>query len=257
MQRKSFRHNNLTFSWLDSGTTGPILVALHAHWMEASTFGRLASDLAPAWRVVALDQRGHGYSSHAATYTRQDYLGDLERFLAELEISGPVVLLGNSLGGINALQFAARHPDLVRALVLEDIAVEVSSDIEFVRAWSGCFPTRDALAARVGPRLLSYLEDSFRKTSDGWRLAFDPEDIVRSQDWLKGQYWEEWLSTTCPALVIRGRDSRVTTREQMEEMARRRLNTILIELEGGHVVHQDNPDAFAADLRAFCGRWSG
>lgn len=257
MQRKSFRHKNLTFSWLDSGATGPILVALHAHWMEASTFGRLASDLAPAWRVVALDQRGHGYSSHAATYTRQDYLGDLERFLTELEISGPVVLLGNSLGGINALQFAARHPDLVRALVLEDIAVEVNADIEFIRAWSGSFPTRDALAARIGPRLLPYLEDSFRETSGRWRLAFDPEDMVRSQDWLKGQYWEEWLSTTCPALVIRGRDSRVTTQEQMEEMARRRSNTILIELEGGHVIHQDNPDAFAADLRAFCGRWSG
>lgn len=251
MQRKSFRHNNLTFSWLDSGTTGPILVALHAHWMEAATFQRLASELDPSWRVVALDQRGHGYSSRAATYTRQDYVSDLEGLFAVLQVSGPAVVLGNSLGGINALQFAARHPDLVRALIIEDIAVEVNTDIGFVRAWSGSSPTRNALAERIGPRLLPYLEESFRETSDGWRVAFEPEDMLRSQESLKGQYWQEWLATTCPALVIRGRDSRVTTREQVEEMAHRRHNTVFIELEGGHVVHQDNPDAFAAELRTF------
>ena len=145
--------------------------------MEATTFRRLATDLVHGWQVVALDQRGHGHSSPAATYTRQDYLSDLEGFFMELQVRAPVILFGNSLGGINALQFAAKHPDLVRALVLEDIAVEVNSDIGFVRAWSGEFPTRDALAERIGPRMLPYLEDSFRESLDGWRLAFDPEDL--------------------------------------------------------------------------------
>jgi pimeloyl-ACP methyl ester carboxylesterase len=251
MERRSFQHKDLKFSWLDAGGKGSILIALHAHWMEAATFRRLAIDLAPGWRVVALDQRGHGHSSHAATYTRQDYLGDLEAFFAELQVSAPAVLVGNSLGGINALQFAAKHPNLVRALVLEDIAVEPGADIGFVRAWSGNFPTRDALAERIGPRFLPYLEDSFRESRDGWRLAFDPEDMVRSEESLKGQYWQERLSTTCPALVIRGRDSRVTTRQKLEEMALRRPNTIFMELQGGHVVHQDSPEMFADDLRSF------
>jgi pimeloyl-ACP methyl ester carboxylesterase len=256
MQRKNFLHNNLTLSWLDGGGDGPLLIALHAHWMEATTFRRLATDLVQEWRVVALDQRGHGHSSQAATYTRRDYLCDLEGFFAELQVSAPVVLLGNSLGGINALQFAAKYPDLVRGLVLEDIAVEVNTDIGFVRAWSGNFQTRDALAERIGSRLLPYLEDSFRESPDGWRLAFHPEDMVQSQESLKGRYWDEWLSTTCPALMIRGLDSRVTTRGQLEEMARRRHNAVLIELEGGHIVHHDSPDAFARNSDLFCNRWS-
>lgn len=251
MQRRYFRNADVTLSWLDAGGSAPLLVALHAHWMESATFRRLAKDLVPGRRVVALDQRGHGHSSHASTYTRQDYLSDLEGFFAELKVSEPVVLLGNSLGGINALQFAARHPDLVRALILEDIAVEVNTDIGFVRAWSGSFPTRDELAARVGPRMLPYLEDSFRLSPDGWRLAFDPEDMVRSQESLKGQYWQEWLSTTFPILIIRGSDSLVTTRDQLEDMTRRRANTIFVELKGGHVVHRDNPDAFARELQLF------
>lgn len=251
MQRRSLQHKDLTFSWLDAGGEGSVLIALHAHWMEAVTFRRLAADLAPGWRVVALDQRGHGRSSHTATYTRQDYLGDLEAFYAELHVSEPAVLLGNSLGGINALQFAAKHPDLVRALVLEDISVEPGADIGFVRAWSGDFPTRGALAERIGPRFLPYLEDSFREGRNGWRLAFDPEDMVRSEEALKGQYWQEWLSTTCPALIIRGRDSRVTVRQKLEEMAHRRPNTVFAELQGGHVVHQDSPEVFANELRSF------
>jgi pimeloyl-ACP methyl ester carboxylesterase len=251
MLRRSFQHDGLTLSWLDAGGTGPLLVALHAHWMEGSTFGRLAAHMARDWRVVALDQRGHGHSGHAETYTRQDYLGDLEAFVAELRASSPFVLLGNSLGGINAIQFAAEHPNLVRALVIEDVPVEVNSDLGFVRAWGGTFPTREELAERVGPRMLPYAEDSFRLTSSGWRLAFDPEEMVRSQESLNGQYWREWLATDCPALVIRGRDSRITTSEQMEEMARRRPNTILRELDGGHVVHQDSPDAFAVALQSF------
>lgn len=86
MQRSSFQHNNLTLSWLNAGGAGSLLIALHAHWMEAVTFRRLANDLAPGWRVVALDQRGHGHSSHAASYTRQDYPSDLEAFFAELQV---------------------------------------------------------------------------------------------------------------------------------------------------------------------------
>ena len=81
MQRHKFQHDGLTLSYLDAEGDGQPLIALHAHWLEATSFVPLAKDLAPEWRVIALDQRGHGYSGHAKTYTRDDYLGDLEAFL--------------------------------------------------------------------------------------------------------------------------------------------------------------------------------
>ncbi len=58
MQRNMFQHNGLRFSYLDSGGDGKIIIALHAHWMEAKTFEPLASALMPKYRVIALDQRG-------------------------------------------------------------------------------------------------------------------------------------------------------------------------------------------------------
>lgn len=250
MNRDFLQHDGLKLSYLDAGGAGRPLVALHAHWMEGATYAPLAEALAPAWRVVALDQRGHGHSDHASSYGRADYLGDLEALLDHLGFHD-AVLLGNSLGGVNAYQFAARHPERVRALVIEDIGAVVSDDISFALPWGGLFPTREALAERVGPRFLPYLEDAIRHTAHGWRLAFDPRDMVASQSAVCGDHWKDWLATDCPALLIRGRQSRVTTAEQVEQMATRRANTRVAALDAGHVVHFDDPTGFTDAVESF------
>lgn len=251
MQRHTFEHNKLTFSYLDSGGNGPILIALHSHWMEGITFTSLAAALSPKWRVVALDQRGHGHSGHAATYTRDDYLSDLTALLAHLNIKKPVVLLGNSLGGINAYHFAARYPDLVRALIIEDIGVEITVDVNFSLKWGGTFKTREDLVECVGLRLLPCLQDSFREVDGGWQLAFNPQEIATSISLTNGNHWKEWLATDCPALLIRGQESLLTTQAHFEQMALCRPNTRLRVLEGGHVVHVDNPIEFAEVVKEF------
>lgn len=250
MQRCTFQRGELTLSFLDSQVPAPVLVALHAHLMEARTYEPLAAALAPQWRVVALDQRGHGDSSHASTYSRSDYLADVATLLAHLGLS-QAVLLGNSLGGVNAYQFAAAHPDQVRAIIVEDIGAVVSDDIRFILAWAGVFPTRQELEARIDSRFLPYFQDSFRHTSAGWSLAFDPHDMVLSQQNLVGDHWDDWLASTCPALLLRGSESRVTSPVQVEQMASRRPNTTLLTLNGGHTLHVDNPSAFNQAVRDF------
>ena len=66
MQRSAFAHDSLTLSFLDAGGDDRPLVALHAHWMEAATFIPLHDALPARWRLIALDQRGHGFSDHAS-----------------------------------------------------------------------------------------------------------------------------------------------------------------------------------------------
>lgn len=255
LQRGSFRHAGLTFSFLDSNNgdsnnDAPPLIALHAHWMEAQTFAPLAGLLAPDWRLVALDQRGHGYSSHARSYTRDDYLGDLVALFSALRIDR-AVLLGNSLGGVNAYQFAARHSQNVHAMIIEDIGAVLANDTSFALAWSGVFPALEDLERAVGPRFLPYLRDSIRHVDEGWRLAFDPQDMVESQTCINGDHWSDWLASSCAALLVRGKDSRVTRPDHLAEMASRRPNTQLLTLEGGHVVHADHPQLFVAAVREF------
>jgi len=253
MQRRSFQSNGLNLSYLDAGGDGEVLIALHAHWMEASTFEDFAKAMAPTWRLVALDQRGHGNSDHAATYSREDYIGDILAFIDHLGLSS-VVLLGNSLGGVNAFQFAARFPTRVRALIIEDIEAEVSADLSFTLPWAGTFATREELVDLIRPRFLPYLRDSIRQVTDGWRLPFDPRDMMTSQVSLNGNHWKDWLASDCPALLLRGASSRLTSESQMARMASLRTNTRYVTLDGGHVIHLDNPQGFVNEVQVFLAR---
>lgn len=251
MQRHSFIHNNLKFSYLDSGGNGEILIALHAHFMQGKTFSHLADELLPQWRVIALDQRGHGYTDHASSYTRKDYLDDITAFLKHLNINKPVVMMGNSLGGVNAYQFAAQNPKLIHAMIIEDIGVKLSIDLSFSLAWKGCFKTKEELSQSIGSRFVHHLQDSFCRTEKGWKLMFDPEEMVISNSLLNGNHWNDWLRTDCPCLLIRGQDSRVLTQEHAKQMASKRPNTNLQVLDGGHAVHRDNPIGFTNALKSF------
>ena len=250
MRRCFFQGDGLRLSYLDRGGERPAMIALHAHWMEGSTFAPLAEALESEWRVIALDQRGHGYSDHTQSYEREDYLRDLDALFDHLG-SEEAVLLGNSLGGINAVQYAARRPERVRALIIEDIGLEVPPEMPPVLHWAGVFGSRTELEAQVGARMLPYLQDSFRATEGGWRLAFEPREMVMSEAAMGGSYWADWLATPCPALVVRGSDSRVTTAEHATEMATKRPNTQLSTLPGGHVVHRDSAASFAATVQEF------
>jgi len=250
MQRNHFLHGELGLSYLDTGGKGPVLIALHGHWMEGETFRRLSAHLKPGWRTVAPDQRGHGYSDHTPTYRRDDYLADLLALYEHLQIE-QAVLLGHSLGGVNAYQFAARHPERVRGLIIEDIGAVVDADMGFIREWGGTHATREALARRIGERLLPYVEPSIRHTEAGWQLAFDVDDILTSQAELNGDHWADWLGSDCPALLLRGRDSPLSKPELFEQMAQRRPHTELVTLAGGHVIHADNLIGFTEAVKGF------
>jgi esterase len=155
------------------------------------------------------------------------------------------------LGGVNAYQFAARENDLVAAMIIEDIGVVIQDDADFVLGWAGTFPSRESLELRVGEKMLPYLRDSFRKTAEGWRLAFDPKDMVASQAALNGDYWGDWCASTCPALLIRGAQSPLTDAAELKVMAATRANTRLLSLDGGHVVHVDSPRETFTAIKSF------
>ncbi|MGW0121502.1 alpha/beta fold hydrolase [Streptomyces sp. NPDC003327] len=240
-----------TLSYLDFGGPGAPLLALHGHYNEASAFAPLAEALAPRWRVLALDQRGHGASDRAERYGRDDYVADVAAFHRHLDI-GPVAVLGHSLGGVNAYQYAARQPDRVSTLIVEDIGAVVDSDWSFTLRLPRHAPSRHHLAAALGPTA-PYLECAFRPTDDGgWAFSFDIEHTVASQKALNGDHWRDWTAVACPTLLIRGTRSDELSAAHADDMITRRAGGArLVELPAGHVVHHDAPDLFAAAVADF------
>lgn len=251
MQRKSFQHDGVTLSYLDAEGDGVALIALHAYWMEAGTYADLAAALAPRWRVIALDQRGHGHSDHPADLSWEAFIGDLDVLLDHLAIETPVAITGNSLGGTVAFRYAARHPSRVSAMIIEESPAKQAADLGFMRAWEGVYPTGEALLEKVGERLAWSVEPSIRRTDAGWKLAFSPTQLADALEGLKGDFWADWLASTCPVLLIRGKNSKAVNGAILEDMAKRRPNTTLLSFDAGHVVHHDQPSEFAEAVRAF------
>jgi pimeloyl-ACP methyl ester carboxylesterase len=107
-------------AWRDGGGTGPGLLLLHGLAGHAAEWAATAGRLRDAYRVVALDQRGHGASERRpGDVSRAACVADVIGVVEGLRLA-PVVLVGQSLGGNTALLAAAERPDLVRALVLVD-----------------------------------------------------------------------------------------------------------------------------------------
>ncbi|MEU7046810.1 alpha/beta hydrolase [Streptomyces varsoviensis] len=249
--RESFTVDRQRFSFLDFGGPGLPLLAFHGHYNEASTFAPLAEAVAPRWRVFALDQRGHGESDRAQSYQRSDYVADIAAFHHHLGL-GPVAVLGHSLGGVNAYQYAARHADQVTALIVEDVGAEMNADWSLATGLPRHASSREELTSALGATA-PYLECAFRQFDDGgWGFSFDIDHTVESHKALTGDHWGDWESVICPTLLIRGTDSEVLTREHAQHMiARRAGQAQLAEIPAGHVVHHDAPEQVAAAVRSF------
>ncbi len=99
------------------------VVFLHGLVMDnlSSWFFTAASQTAKFARVVLYDLRGHGMSDRPPEdYTVETHVRDLDGLLTELGVRGPVVLVGNSFGGLLALNYAHAYPSRVRGMVLVD-----------------------------------------------------------------------------------------------------------------------------------------
>lgn len=101
----------------------PVLVMVHGLGGSHTNWSVVGPDLAEDHRVYALDLAGHGRTrpDHRRTDVHSNQ-GLLDRFLHEVA-GTPVVLMGNSMGGIVSILQASRHPDAVSELVLLDPAI--------------------------------------------------------------------------------------------------------------------------------------
>ena len=115
------RHQRFHFlEWGDS--EAPPVLMLHGGNQSAHSWDLVSLHLADRFRVLALDQRGHGDSEWArdADYSSTAMADDASAFLREMGIDSAIVI-GHSMGGLNALRLTLEHPAIVQALVLVDV----------------------------------------------------------------------------------------------------------------------------------------
>jgi len=123
--------NGLRIHYLDWGAEGkPPLIMLHGIGRVAHTFDHIAPHFTGKYQVMAIDMRGHGDSGWdpKGAYLVEDYTRDIEAFAEQLHLRN-IVIWGNSTGGRVAQVFAGLHPELVTAVISEDVGPERPREI--------------------------------------------------------------------------------------------------------------------------------
>jgi esterase len=241
-------------AYLDVGSGAQTLISLHGHMGRARYFSSLFESLKDSYRIISLEQRGHGWSFQADDYSRKAYVDDIKLLVDELQLD-KVIILGFSLGGVNAYQFAARYPEHVSGLIVDDIGAVAEDDLSFLMDWPKRFATLQDVRRFFGGTGFgdgSYFMESICEYEDGWGFRFGSETMTRSQQALNGDWWQDWLSSSCPALLMQGEDSPVLSKEHALEMIQRRPNTLLKTFPNcGHGIITANPQAYIETIQAF------
>jgi 3-oxoadipate enol-lactonase len=236
--------NGLKIAYTDEGKGTPI-VFIHGFPLSRGAWQKQVEAFKSSNRVISKDLRGLGESEvRAGTNTMDQYAGDVHALLEQLK-TGPIVLVGHSMGGYVALAFARRYPSMLKGLVL--VGTKAGSDSAEVAA--GRRSTADKVKAEgskvvvdaMAPRMLS------AKNSDAGAAAQVRSFMAGSQpDGVVGALLgmaerpdstELLASIKVPTLIIAGADDVVIPPVESEKMATAvKGATYKIIPDAGHIV---------------------
>ncbi len=246
---------------------GPPLIALHGVSDNGACWGRTADALADdGFRVLALDQRGHGESDAPERgYSQHDYIADVLA-LADAENAAAVTLMGHSFGGRNTLATAAAAPQRIAKLILLDPPLMPAATIPrgAEEANAGRFAYFDWL--RVCQSQTAELMTAMKRISNpGWRhdeytawaaskLQATPR-LWGSDGIAWRPDWRPHLRTVhSPALLLRGEPEfgGLIPAACVDEALALKPDLRVITIAGaGHDLHRDHFAATIAAIRAF------
>jgi pimeloyl-ACP methyl ester carboxylesterase len=216
--------NGLTFQYRESGEpSAPPLVALHALGKSAESWDQVAAVLGEKYRVLALDQRGHGGSARTSTYTFELMCDDLLHFANAMNLER-FTLIGHSMGGTVSYLFSETFPSRIERLIVED----------------------------TPPPFLDKSMEVPAKPSDP--LPFDwlvVPSILRQLNEPNPQWWARLTDIIMPTLIIGGGSSHIP-QNKLQEVSELIPNCELVTIEdAGHFVHDANLPAFLAAVKSF------
>jgi len=241
------------------------LVLLHGLSSSAAAWRRVAEHFASDYRLIALDQRGHGDTAWAGadSYRTDDYVADLEAFVDALGLER-FVLVGHSMGGHHTIAYTARHPERVIAALANDIPPMLPRDPEAQAEQfpGGRHPVHADLDAWMDAQrpnapftpdaILRFSGESRLKAVDGGVAPkYDPNASI---DWAPADLWDEARTIKRPILFIRGGRSTVLDAKTLQQMDMQIEPARSITLEkSGHNTFFDMEPEFVRTLADFLG----
>ncbi|MFN0095269.1 MAG: alpha/beta fold hydrolase [Dehalococcoidia bacterium] len=259
--------NGLRHHLIARGAPGaPVVMLIHGLTQQAHVFDAVAQKLAASFHVYALDVRGRGETEWglADGYHFANYVADFEAVREELGLER-ISLVGTSMGGMIALLYAARHPEHVAKLVLNDIGPEIDPAglariVKMAASAPQAFPDLKAvvryyreenapvLAKRNDDEVLEYARWHVRRSDSGifeWKM--DPAVRVPNATAPAIDPWSAFKAFGGPVLAIRGANSDVLSGAIVAKMREANAQCSAVEVAGvGHAPSLMEPEALKA-----------
>jgi len=251
--------NGLRIHYLDWGAEGkPPLIMLHGIGRVAHTFDHIAPHFTGKYHVMAIDMRGHGDSGWdpKGAYLVEDYTRDIEAFAEQLHLRN-IVIWGNSTGGRVAQVFAGLHPELVTAVISEDVGPERPREIadgftsrvkrEDETGWASeeeLFANLKAGNSRTPDEILrAYAHYGSKPRVDG-RIVWKRDPAI-GNGFVPTELWRFVREIKAPIIYILGGRSTIVPAETQEDLKRTLPQVQIVTIPGaGHYPNEENPKEF-------------
>lgn len=234
--------------------SGQPIVIMHGIFGSSDNWLTQAKILSEKYRVILVDLRNHGQSPKDEAFDYQVMVSDMEKFMEDLHLQDPVVI-GHSMGGKVAMNFAIAHPDRLSRLIVVDISPRPYNLEHYVILDGLNAIAIDTLASRseADQTLVPYVPESDvrqfllknlqRKPEGGfgWKINLP----VITMNLPKIGYDLQYEGTfDKPTLFIRGSRSRYVRDEDMGRIQEIFPLAQLETLDTGHWVQAEKPQEF-------------
>lgn len=239
------------------GGHGVPLVLVHGLMGRGSTWSRQLPWLAELGAVYTYDAPWH-----RGREVEDPYPVSTERFVEDLgdavaALGRPATLIGHSMGGLHSWCLAAARPDLVTAVVVEDMAPDFRGRTTgpwepWLHALPVEFDSAEQVYREFGPVAGQYFLEAFDRTETGWRLhGHTARWIEIAAQWGVRDYWRQWGAVRAPVLLLEAGGT-VAPPGQMRQMHETGYRTTYLHVPGaGHLIHDDAPEAYRGAVQSF------
>lgn len=252
--------NGIRIHYWRTGGNKPALVLAHGSSDDGLCWTNLAKEFEANFDIILPDARGHGLSDPPKPSDPPDVQAeDLAGLIRELKLVKPIVM-GHSMGSASVAWFAAKYPEIPRAVILEDPGLVPRAPGAAGAAPADPEKRRAAVFARNNMTYEQIVADC-QKNTPGWGLSecefwapskrrHHPDTALVSLG-TRPPMSELFTKITAPTLILKA-DTQGELRKQNEEVARLLKNGKIVHIEGaGHNVRRDQKPRTVAVLREF------
>lgn len=235
---------------------------LHGLFGSSDNWYTLSNVFAEKFKVYAVDLRNHGRSPHSDVFDYKSMADDLRDLLVHESVNS-TFLLGHSMGGKTAMQFALTYPERVDRLIVVDIGIK-AYPMQHDRLFEALFAlklnqytTRSELDAALSGYVGDYavrqllLKNVARDDEGKFKWKIDIRSLRRNYDKINSSI-ETTRQFAGPTLFIRGANSSYILEEDLMQLRGTfpRADFVAVQ-NAGHWVHAEAPGEFARVIVEF------